>query len=544
MRVSDGAGARPPSLWQLSDAWLRRAAEVIGASAEALNALNVFPVSDSDTGANLKLTLQGVADAVPRLDRASLDDVVQAVVLAAHGNSGAIVAEMVTSLCRALERGPRPLAGRAGPPGLLAVPPGLMVAALLRTVADGAWQAVAEPVTGTILTVADEAAAAAGKAAADHAGDALAVARAAQAAAREALARTTDQLPVLQRAGVVDAGAQAYVLLIDVLVEVLGGETAQPLTRIQLPRTPPPPMAPPAQVYEVMYALRGVPPERLDALRRELSALGTSVVVVGDATVAQVHVHLLDAGAAVEAGLGLGEMSRVRVTALGPAGEQQAGPAGRTVLSVVAGPGLADAVRALGGVPVVPAAGRVTLAELAEAIGRRPGDLVVLPNDPETLALARRLAAAPGGEDRRLAVIPTVAQVQGLTALAVHEPTADFAAAVVSMSSAAGHTRHGAVTVAETSAITMAGPCRPGEVLGLVEGDVAELGDSVLEVGWRVVERLLPAGGQLLTLIGGAGVGRDLLEALRDRAVRADQTLEVELIDGGQPRYRVLVGLE
>ena len=104
-----------------------------------------------------------------------------------------------------------------------------------------------------------------------------------------------------------------------------------------------------------------------------------------------------------------------------------------------------------------------------------------------------------------MAVIPTVAQVQGLAAMAVHEPTADFDSAVVAMSSAAGHARHGAVTIAESSAMTMAGRCEPGDVLGVVEGDFVEIGASVAEVAWRVIERLLSAGGELLTLVRGAG---------------------------------------
>ncbi|HET9650256.1 MAG TPA: DAK2 domain-containing protein, partial [Microlunatus sp.] len=108
--LPDGPRHRPPSLWQLGDTWLRRAAEIIGGSTDALNAMNVFPVSDADTGSNLKLTIGGIASSVTRFQRATLDDVVQAAILSAHGNSGAIVAEMFTSVCRALARSPERLA--------------------------------------------------------------------------------------------------------------------------------------------------------------------------------------------------------------------------------------------------------------------------------------------------------------------------------------------------------------------------------------------------------------------------------------------------
>jgi DAK2 domain fusion protein YloV len=536
--LSATPGERPPSLWLLGDAWLRRAAHVIAESADALNAMNVFPISDADTGSNLKLTIGGIASSVTRFQRASLDDVVQAAILSAHGNSGAIVAEMFTSVCRALARNPERLA---------ALPPGAVVAALLRTVSDAATQAVAEPVAGTILTVADEAAISALAAAQveAHAHDPLAVAVAAQRGASEALARTPEQLDVLGRAGVVDAGGQAFVLLIDVLVEVLGGRPAEPLAMPErAPATPPAPEAAPME-YEVMYALRGAATTSLDQLRHELSVLGRSVVVVGDEAVAQVHVHLVDAGAAIEAAFDRGSLSRVRVTALGPLLPEEPQGAGRTVVAVVAGPGLAEAAAAMGAVPVQHRpAEEVSAAELGRVVAAAHGDVVVLPNDPATLELARRLASQLRTDTRRIAVIPAVAQVQGLAALAVHEPTADFDAVVVAMSNSAGHARHGAVTIAERPAMTMAGPCRVGDVLGLVQGDFVEIGDSVVEVGWRVIERLLASGGELLTLIGGDASEAGALDELARRAVAANRTLEVERIEGGQSRYLVLVGLE
>ncbi len=521
-------------LWDVCDAWLRRAEEVISLSAEALNTLNVFPISDADTGSNLRLTLRGIVTSVPAFERATLDSVVQAAIVSAHGSSGAILAEMVTSVCRALGRGP---ATDVLPPA-----PGAMVAVLMRRVALAATQAVARPVAGTMLTVADAAADEAARAAATNPVDPLLVALAAQRGAREALARTPEQLDVLARAGVVDAGGQAFVLLVDVLVEVLGGPAAEPLTDVAAPIGA-------AMVtrgrsatteYEVMYALRGARRSALDGLRSELSELGHSVVIVGEETVAQVHVHLTDPGAALEAGLALGRASQIRITVLEPERAQT----DRGVLSLVAGDGLAGAVRDLGGVPLLSGRGPVTLEELAAALEQTSGDVVILPNDMENLEIATHLAIRLRSEGRRIAVIPTVAQVQGLAAMAVHEPTADFDSAVVAMSTAAGHTRHGAVTIAESSAMTMAGRCRPGDVLGVVEGDFVEIGTSAAEVGWRIVQRLLSAGGELLTLVEGADATPGLVDDLERRTLGRHDAVDVETLVGGQPRYLVLIGVE
>jgi DAK2 domain fusion protein YloV len=531
--VSAPVGQATPTLWGVYDHWLRRATVIISESADALNVMNVFPVSDSDTGSNLKLTLAGIAQAVPDVNRASLDAIVQAAILSAHGNSGAILAEMFTSVCRALEQ------RRAQ---LRSAPAGELVAVLLRTVAKAARRAVARPVAGTILTVADAAADAAEEALPDQLTDALGVARRAQRGAREALARTPEQLEVLAAAGVVDAGGQAYTLLLDVLVEVLGGDQAQSLTEVapDEPRRAFPFERPPLE-YEVMYAVRDAGPADLDELREELSVLGHSVVIVGDHAVAQVHVHLTEAGAAVEAALGRGRLSQIRITALPP---DAAAIMERTVLSVVAGPGLAEAVTSLGGIPVLAADRTDIVADLTAAAEQGCRELVILPNDMETLEVAAHLATDLRRQGRRVAVIPTVAQMQGLAAMAVHEPSADFESVVVTMSSAAGHARHAAVTVAESPAMTMAGRCETGDVLGVIEGDFVEIGDSVADVAWSMTQRLLTAGGELLTLVAGADAEPGLIASLAERIRTQSRGIDVEVLDGGQSRYLLLIGLE
>jgi dihydroxyacetone kinase-like predicted kinase len=169
---------------------------------------------------------------------------------------------------------------------------------------------------------------------------------------------------------------------------------------------------------------------------------------------------------------------------------------------------------------------------------------VILPNGTENLKSADHVAAELRRTGRRVGIIPTLAQVQGLAAMAVHEPSADFESVVVAMSGAAGHSRHGAVTVAEKSAMTMAGRCQPGDVLGAVEGDVVVIGTSVAEVAWQVVERLLAAGGELLTLVRGLGAAEDLLPGLAARVRERSSTVDVEVVDGRQSRYPLLLGVE
>jgi dihydroxyacetone kinase-like predicted kinase len=131
-----------------------------------------------------------------------------------------------------------------------------------------------------------------------------------------------------------------------------------------------------------------------------------------------------------------------------------------------------------------------------------------------------------------------------MAAIAVHEPSADFESAVAAMSNAANNARHGEVSVADKPRMTKAGPCQPGDVLGAVQGDVVVIGASVADVAWQVVERLLTAGGELLTLIRGLDADDNLLPDLAARARGMFQALDIEILDGGQPGYPLLLGVE
>jgi dihydroxyacetone kinase-like predicted kinase len=187
----------------------------------------------------------------------------------------------------------------------------------------------------------------------------------------------------------------------------------------------------------------------------------------------------------------------------------------------------------------------VAVDQLQAAAGRTSsGELVILPNGIENLKRADSAAAELRRDGRRVGIIPTVAQVQGLAAMAVHEPSADFESAVVAMRDAANHARYGEVSVAERSALTKAGRCQPGDVLGAIQGEVVVVGNSMTDVAWQVVEQLLTAGGELLTLIRGLDADDNLLPSLAARAREMSHTLDIEILDGGQPGSPLLLGVE
>ena len=151
---------------------------------------------------------------------------------------------------------------------------------------------------------------------------------------------------------------------------------------------------------------------------------------------------------------------------------------------------------------------------------------------------------------QRIREIPTRAQVQGLAAVAVHDASRSFDDDVVQMTSAAGHARHGAVTIAAKDAMTMAGPCRQGDSLGVVEGDFAVVGTALDDVALEVVTRLLSGGGEMLTLVTGSPDTTDgpdvefLVRRVTSFVGEHRPDVEVLVYDGGQQRYPLLIGVE
>jgi hypothetical protein len=261
-------------------------------------------------------------------------------------------------------------------------------------------------------------------------------------------------------------------------------------------------------------------------------------------------VHVDDVGAALEAGIEAGRPHRVRVTHFAEqvAARERPARVGRAIVAVAAGPGLASLFQQAGAVVVRGGPGhRPSTGMLLEAIERTGAqEVVVLPNDQDTVRTA--LVAASTAEtdhDLRVAVIPTTAQVEGLAALAVHEPGRTFDQDVLEMTATARHARQGAVTVATKQAITMAGPCEPGDVLGAIAGDFVVVGDDLTEVARDVLGRLLGGGGEMVTLVSGADDTDSVLaRSCADWLEENHPAVDVVVYDGGQERYPLLVAVE
>lgn len=530
-------------------AWAEASLAALGEERVAIDALNVFPVPDGDTGTNMFLTVESACAAIDEVfdagevsgTRPRTKDVADAMargaMLGARGNSGVILAQIV--------RGVASILGDHGDDDVLT---GVIVARAFRAACDGAYAAVSHPVEGTILTVARAAADAADESVAGGA-DLVSVIDSAVAAAHAALAGTTDQLQALRDAGVVDAGGQGLVVVYDALLDVVTGVRRRRPQAAPRAKLPAPHVVHGAPVlghgepsYEVMYVITAAPAS-MNALREGLESLGDSLMVTGDDRTWNVHVHVHDAGAAIEAGLAVGPLERIRVTYLAAASSPMAG---RGLVVVTHGPGTAQVVADQGGVAVAARPRRrPSTAELLDGIRRtQAAEIVVLPSDSDSLAVAEAAAEQARGEGLRVSVIPARSIVQSLAALAVHDPGARFDDDVIAMTRAVAATRYAAVTIASKDALTMVGHCREGDVLGLAEGDIVDIGSDVLPVSDGLVDRLLGSGGELLTVVRGEDMALADAQAIVEAAQRRHPGVDAVLIDGGQPLWPVIIGVE
>ncbi len=534
--------------------WAHTAVSDLISHTDEINALNVFPVADADTGTNMLFTMRA---AWAQADAAAAGDDVVAVAAAladgalrgARGNSGVILSQILRALAD--------VATAAGEDRVLADIDGPLLAAAMRHAVTLVVTSMGEAVPGTITSVLQDAAEAASREADDQGdGEISQVVAAASQAAVAALDRTPTQLDVLADAGVVDAGGRGLLVLLDALTTTLTGR-AQPRPRY---RREPVDSATAESVhpaigstpqFEVMYLLSGADPAGVEALRARLDEFGESVAIAASAEAGRysVHVHVDDAGAAVEAALQVGTPSRIQITSL--TGGSDRHPAGgwarqRAVLAVVDGDGAEHLFTSEGAQILRPEPGLpVSAHQLLHALVNTGAEQVmVLPNG--YVAAEELLAGWAVASDWGITMVPVYSgsMVQGLAALAVHDPDHRLVDDGYTMTRAAAGARYASVRVAAEEALTWAGACRPGDGLGIAGDEVVLVGDSVAAVGAGLIDLLLAAGGELVTVLTGAGVEPDVADALRDHVHTEHPGTDMVSFHTGHGGDALLIGVE
>lgn len=566
----DGAG--PARAERCDGAGLLAAFEAAEATlerhAEAINALNVFPVPDGDTGKNMLLTMRAALESVrstPDLGAGALATrLARGAMMGSRGNSGVILSQILRGFARGL--------------GDAAAFDGPTLAVALREAATTAYRAVQQPVEGTMLTVIRESAEAAERAAQSGAG-LVAVLDATLEAARVSLAKTPELLPRLREAGVVDAGGQGLVSLLDGAARYAHGgtpDTAEPPDgAVEAPGDRMVEFMEQHEDDEVGYCtnLLILPREGrqlpFETVRERLLALGASGVVIGDETLLKIHIHTEDPGAVLAEAVRWGEMSQIRIDNMAlqvaevaegvqaaggrvapaaepstPAPGGEAAVSGPQIVAVASGAGLERVLRGLGAAGVV--SGGQTMnpstEELLRAVEALPGDeVILLPNNKNVILAAEQV---PGLTAKRVAVAPTTSVPQGIAALAAFNFDADLDANVAAMTDVANSVRSGEVTRAVRTATIDGVSVAEGQVIGLVDGKLCCAGETVEAVLREVLERADAGQAELITLYRGADVdeaaGNAMVESLSSHYPDA----AFELVDGGQPHYDYLLSVE
>jgi DAK2 domain fusion protein YloV len=531
---------------------LDRVRALVGAALASLEAsrgriddLNVYPVPDGDTGTNLTLTVRAVAEALGRsepFDRPTLGhEVTRAALMGARGNSGVILSQIVRGAAEVLSEAPGDVDAA-------------LAARALRGASDAAYRAVRRPVEGTMLSVVRELAEEAERLAADPPPlDELLVGLVRRG--EDAVAHTPEQLDVLREAGVVDAGGAGLVELLRGLASAVAGEEVPQRVPADLrPGAEQAHLEPSRYRYCTAFVVEG---DALDAasLEGELDALGDSLLVVGDPTALKVHVHTDDPGAAISLGTRAGVVSGIEVANMREQQEERERrltavpdpPPSRTgVVAVVAGSGIRRLYESLaapvGPIEIVEGGQSMnpSTSELVAAVGELgTEEAILLPNNANVRLVAEHAAAHAG---RPVAVVGTDSVQAGLAALVAFDGARTAEENAAEMREAAAAVATGEVTVAARDSSVNDLEIGRGDWLGLVDGEPVVAGRDFAEVALRVVERITGGERSLLTLLAGAEAPG--LEPFLERLAAERPELEVELHDGGQPHYQLLLSAE
>ena len=529
---------------------------------QSIDALNVFPVPDGDTGTNMSLTMVSAVKELMGVDSASASVVAQAVargaLKGARGNSGVILSQLFRGFSKALA-------------GVEHIDSAAMAAALQGSV-EAAYKAVMKPKEGTMLTVA-KALADSAQQDAQEGKDLYTLMENLLTRGNEMLKRTPDMLPVLKQAGVVDAGGAGLLAIYLGFKMAIDGEEniegAQLMSRITALQDQNAQQNLQGQAEEesiefgyctetfIKQIKQGVTQENIDKLREKLSKIGDCVLVVGDLEMIKVHCHSNNPGKVLQYCLQLGELSSIKVDNMreqhrtliqeadtlqkeAPVFEKEVG-----FVAVAAGDGLAALFKDLavdevvvGGQTMNPSA-----EDIASAVCRTKAKTVyVLPNNKNIIMAAQQ--AKELLEEYQVLVIPTKSIPQGVSAMIAYVPDVSLKENERRMTEAAQNVKTASVTYAVRDSSFDGQEIHQNDILGLQESRVEVVGQDVETVALELLQKTVDDGSEVITIFYGQDVSQEQAQALHDKVVDAYPSCDVDMLPGGQPLYYYLFSVE
>ncbi len=513
---------------------------------ESLNSLNVYPVPDGDTGSNMAATLNAVVSEIESLEEnIEMEKIINAIshgsLMGARGNSGVIISQILRGFVAKIKTA-----------GLETIDAGLFSEALSES-ASAAYEAVGNPVEGTILTVVREAAEATEKAVPSKC-DLLSLGEIAREAAKNSLDSTPELLPVLARAGVVDAGGSGFLLMLDSLLHVIDGRPMPEPEVVtvsvdSLVLDVHDDMSSSATRYEVMYFLEA-PDELIPDFKKAWSEIGDSIVVVGGENIWNCHVHTNNIGAAVEAGISVGKPYEIRVTDLFEEIADKhydhdiADPVGCSVIAVANGAGIGEIFRSLGATRIVSGGQSMnpSTADLLEAAEATASEhVIILPNNSNIVAVAEQVNSQTS---KTVRVVETHTITEGFASLLGYDPEATSEKNQTGMSEASQIVESGEVTTAVRDSTSEVGEIKKGNFLGLQKGKVTVVAENIVEAATALLKKMIIDEHEIVTLISGEDSNEEETDEILAWINAEHEDLEVEVHEGGQPLYPYYIGIE
>ncbi len=527
--------------------WLRTHQEVV-------NALNVFPVPDGDTGTNMVLTMQAaydeITDSPERHFGRMAHAVAQGALMGARGNSGVILSQIWRGFARGVEDAAH-----------------LDAATFTRAMEqarDTAYKGVVRPVEGTILTVIKEVAAAVAEAA-QETDDVVALLRRAVDAADEAVAHTPDLLPILKEAGVVDSGGKGLFFILEGMWRWTQGlpldqpvVQAQSLASLEFAESHE--QIEPGQDFEVVVDFRPQVPLDLQAFYSALEEMGTSIQVGEGDGMYRMHIHvptekLYDP---IEYIRTLGTVTKVQIENLLAQMEeieterasrasyevQNIKPGQIAVVAVAPGPGIARVFASLGAAAIVEGGQTMnpSTQDLLHAFENLPTErVIILPNNKNIILAAQAAAEVTVKQTR---IVPSRTVPQGLAAMLSYDPDGDLDEVAAAMEEAMADVVTGEITRATRTVEIDGVQVREGQYIALVDGKLLLGGDDLEEVLLDLLERADVEDRELVTMFYGEALSKTQANRLGDAVRERFPHLEVELQEGGQPHYFLILSIE
>ncbi|MEE2683331.1 MAG: DAK2 domain-containing protein [Actinomycetota bacterium] len=530
--------------------------ETLVTHCESINALNVYPVPDGDTGTNMSFTLRSV---IAELDNAdgSPESYWNAIrhgsLMGARGNSGVILSQILRGLADSFSEEEK-------------IDQAAITRAFSRA-SEAAYESVLKPVEGTILTVAREIA----EKAENILHEDISLADYLKQLVTEgerSLEGTPDLLPVLRDAGVVDAGGAGYLLLVQSFLLVVDGTPISP------------PMQATARIgriknaegalnhdavdvselrYEVMFFL-DAPDENIEGFKADWSAIGDSIVVVGGDGIWNCHIHSNDIGASIEAGIRAGRPHQIRVTDLqeelfhnedhieigGISQISVPNPNTETcaVIAVVAGEGIQKIFASMGVNAIVRGGQSMnpSVRDLLDAVQQvNAEEILILPNNKNIIPVSEQVNEQV---EKNVCIVPTRSIPEGFSSLLAFDPKADAETNAEAMTALASTVVTGEVTQAVRDSDTGSGAVKEGDWIGLDRSGVVVSSDSLLTTTQELLSSLIADSHEIVTVISGDGSSEEITKAIEEWiAVEAPQ-IEIEVHQGGQPLYPYYFGIE